>query len=47
MEQKIKLKVSASNKNVLKALLTKLTSENSTYRFFITDFSFPNDNRAG
>jgi hypothetical protein len=28
-------------------LLTKLTSENSTYRFFITDFSFPNDNRAG
>jgi hypothetical protein len=46
MEQMINLKVTVSNKNVLKALLLKLTSNKSTYRFFITNFSFPNDNRA-
>lgn len=45
MEQIINLKVTVSNKNVLKALLSKLTSDKSTYRFFITDFSFKNDNR--
>jgi len=45
MQQVINLKVTASNKNVLKALLSKLTSDKSTYRFFITNFSFPNDHR--
>jgi hypothetical protein len=47
MEQKINLKVTVSNKNVLNALLNKLTSAKSSYRFFITEFSFPNDNRPG
>jgi len=46
MEQSVNLKVTVANKNVLKALLTKLTSSKSKYRFFITSFAFPNDNRA-
>jgi len=45
MEQDITLKVTVWNKNVLKALLTKLTSNKYKYKFFITNFSFPNDNR--
>lgn len=46
MEQNINLNVTVSNKDVLKALLTQLTSNNSKYKFFITNFSFPNDNRV-
>ncbi len=45
MKENINLVVTISNKNVLNAFLTKLTSDRSEYRFFIPSFSFPNDNR--
>ncbi|MDD3646126.1 MAG: hypothetical protein PHH06_01830 [Candidatus Gracilibacteria bacterium] len=36
-----------SNIEILKTFLSFLTSKDAKYTFYVSDFSFPNDNRAG
>jgi len=43
LEQDINLEVNVLNKRMLKIFLNKLVSLDSKYKFYITDFSFPNN----
>ena len=42
----VTLEIKATDTNILKTFLSFLTNENSKYSFYLTDFSFPNDNRS-